>query len=285
MLFVFWGTTAAALGGVRTSSVIGAVGTIAGSILPAVLVVALGTAFLLRGDPSEIPFSAGALVPDVRLENVAFLGGVILLFTGMEMAGFHARETADPGRTVPRAIGLAVAVTVAFSVLGSLFMAFVVPQREISLVSGTMELFATVLQRLDIGWLLAPLAVVVALGGVAHLMPWVLGPAKGVGAVAREGLAPARLGRVNGNDVPVALLVVQAVAGSVFALLFVLVPSVSTSYWMLSAVIPLGLDGLYALGVAPGIPLRHTQPDVPPPYQNRRAELSTPLKPISRIPS
>ena len=47
-----------------------------------------------------------------------------------------------------------------------------------------------------------PLAVVVALGGVAHLTPWVLGPAKGVGAVAREGLALARLCRVNGNDVP-----------------------------------------------------------------------------------
>ena len=74
----------------------------------------------------------------------------------MEMAGFHARDTADPGRTVPRAIALAVAVTVAFSVLGSLFMAVVASQREISLVSGTMELFATVLQRLDIGWLLAP---------------------------------------------------------------------------------------------------------------------------------
>jgi glutamate:GABA antiporter len=318
MLVVFWGTTAVALGGVRTSSVIGAVGTIAGSILPAVLVVALGAAFLLRGDASEIPFSAGALVPDVRLENVAFLGGVILLFTGMEMAGFHARETADPGRTVPRAIALAVAVTVAFSVLGSLFMAFVVPQREISLVSGTMELFSTVLQRLDIGWLLAPLAVavtvafsvlgslfmafvvpqreislvsgtmelfstvlqrldigwllaplavVVALGGVAHLTPWVLGPAKGVGAVAREGLAPARLGRVNGNDVPVALLVVQAVAGSVFALLFVLVPSVSTSYWMLSAVTAQVIVTMYALVFAAVIRLRHTQPDVPRPYR------------------
>jgi amino acid transporter len=247
--------------------VIGAVGTIAGSILPAVLVVALGAAFLLRGNASEIPFSAGALVPDVSLGNVAFLGGVILLFTGMEMAGFHARETADPGRTVPRAIALAVAVTVAFSVLGSLFMAFVVPQREISLVSGTMELFSSVLERLSIGWLLAPLAVVVALGGVAHLMPWVLGPAKGVGAVAREGLAPARLGRVNRNDVPVALLVVQAAAGSVFALLFALVPSVSTSYWMLSAVTAQVVVTMYALVFAAVVRLRYTQPDVPRPYR------------------
>src|SRR3712207_8504076 len=146
-------------------------------------------------------------------------------------------------------------------------MAFVVPQREISLVSGTMELFSSVLERLSIGWLLAPLAVVVALGGVAHLMPWVLGPAKGVGAVAREGLAPARLGRVNGNDVPVALLVVQAVAGSVFALVFVLVPSVSTSYWMLSAVTAQVIVTMYALVFAAVIRLRHTQPDVSRPYR------------------
>ncbi len=213
MLVVFWGTTAAALRGVRTSAVIGAVGTVAGSILPALLVVVLGAAFLLRGDASQIPFSAGALVPDVSLGNLAFLGGIILLFTGMEMAGFHARETRDPGRTVPRAVALAVAVTVTFSVLGSLFMAFVLPRHEISLVSGTMELFASVLDTLSVSWLLTPLAVLVVLGGVAHLTPWVLGPAKGVAVVAREGLAPGRFGRTNRNDVPVALLVLQGLAG------------------------------------------------------------------------
>jgi amino acid transporter len=267
MLVFFWGTTAAALGGVRASSVIGAVGTVAGSILPALLVVVLGAAFLLRGDPSQIPFSAGALVPDVHLGDLAFLGGVILLFTGMEMAGFHARETRDPGRTVPRAIALAVAITVTFSVLGSLFMAFVLPRHEISLVSGTMELFSSVLSTFSADWLLAPLALLVAIGGVAHLTPWVLGPATGVAVVAHEGLAPSRLGRTNRNGVPVALLVAQGVAGTVFALLFVVVPSVSTSYWMLSAVTAQVIVAMYALVFASVIRLRHTRPDVPRPYR------------------
>ena len=267
LLAFFWGTIAVALGGVRASSVVGAVGTVAGSILPAVLVVVLGAVYLLQGNPSQIPYSAGALVPDLQLDSLAFLGGVILLFTGMEMAGFHARETRDPGRTVPRAIGLAVGITVAFSVLGSLFMAFVLPQRQISLVSGTMELFSSVLDRLSLGWLLAPLALVVALGGVAHLTPWILGPAKGVATVAQEGLAPARLGRVTRNDVPVSLLLVQGVAGSVFALLFLFVPSVSTSYWMLSAVTAQVIVVMYALVFAAVIRLRYTQPDTPRPYR------------------
>lgn len=267
MLTFFWATTLASLGGVRASSAIGAIGTVAGSILPAVLVVVLGAAYLLQGNPSQIPFSAGALVPDVELNNLAFLGGIILLFTGMEMAGFHARETRDPGRVVPRAILVAVVITVAFSVLGSLFMAFVLPQQEISLVSGTMELFSSVLGKLSLGWLLAPLALVVALGGVAHLAPWILGPAKGVAAVAREGLAPPRLGRVNRHDVPVALLVVQGVGGSVFALLFLFVPSVSTSYWMLSAVTAQIIIVMYALMFAAVIRLRYTEPATPRPYR------------------
>jgi glutamate:GABA antiporter len=267
MLVVFWATTAAALRGVRASAVIGAVGTVAGSILPAVLVVLLGAAYLLRGDPSRIPFSPGALVPDLQLDNLAFLGGIILLFTGMEMAGFHARETRDPGRTVPRAIALAVTITVLFSVLGSLFMAFVLPQREISLVSGTMELFSSVLDSFSLGWLVAPLALLVALGGVAHLTPWILGPAKGVAAVAQQGLAPERFGRTNRADVPVPLLVAQGVGGSVFALLFLLVPSVSTSYWMLSAVTAQIIVVMYALMFAAVIRLRHTQPDTPRPYR------------------
>ncbi len=267
MLTVFWATTAASLAGVRASSAIGSIGTVAGSILPAVLVVVLGAAYLLQGNPSQIPFSPEALVPDIQLNNLAFLGGIILLFTGMEMAGFHARDTRDPGRVVPRAIGVAVVITVVFSVLGSLFLAFVVPQHEISLVSGVMELFASVLDSLSIGWLLVPLALIVALGGVAHLTPWILGPAKGVATVAQEGLAPARLGRENSREVPVALLVIQGIGGSIFALLFLLVPSVSTSYWMLSAVTAQIIIVMYALMFAAVIKLRYIQPNTPRPYR------------------
>jgi len=267
MMVFFWGTTLANLRGVRASSAIGSIGTILGSILPAMLVVVLGAVFLLQGNPSQIPFSSEALVPDVDIHNLAFLGGIILLFTGMEMAGFHSKETANPGRDVPRAIALAVVVIVLFSVLGSLFLAFVLPTNEISLVSGTMELFQDVLDKLGIGWMLKPLALVIALGGIAHLSPWILGPARGVGEVARDGFAPARLGRVNDDDVPVLLLVIQGIGGSLFALLFLFVPSVSTSYWMLSAVTAQIIVVMYGLMFASVIRLRYTQPDRVRPYR------------------
>jgi hypothetical protein len=97
MLAFFWATTAASLLGVRASAAIGAIGTIAGSIVLAILVVVLGAAFLLQGNPSQIPFTPAALVPDIELNNLAFLGGIILLFTGMEMAGFPRAGDPRPG--------------------------------------------------------------------------------------------------------------------------------------------------------------------------------------------
>jgi amino acid transporter len=227
----------------------------------------LGAIYLMQGNPSQIPFSTEALLPDINVHNLAFLGGIILLFTGMEMAGFHAKETRNPGRDIPRAIVLAVVIIVLFSVLGSLFVALVLPAKEISLVSGTMELFQDVLDTLGIGWLLRPLALLIALGGIAHLSPWILGPARGLGAVARDGHAPARLAKVNDRDVPVLLLVAQGIGGSLFALLFLFVPNVSTSYWMLSAVTAQIIVVMYGLMFAAVIRLRYTQPDRPRPYR------------------
>jgi amino acid transporter len=267
MLVFFWATTLLNLRGVRASSLLGSVGTIAGSILPAILVVALGIAFLGRGDHSQIPYSAHALVPDLQLSNLAFLGGIILLFTGMEMAGFHARDTRNPGRDIPRSIALAVLIIIVFSVVGSLFLAIVLPQKQIGLVSGTMQLFQLVLGTFHAQWLLRPLAILIAAGGIAHLSPWILGPAKGMAEVARQGRAPAALGRENAAGVPVLSLIFQGVGGTIFSLLFLLVPDVSTSYWMLSAVTAQIVIIMYALMFAAVIRLRYSQPDTPRPYR------------------
>lgn len=267
MLVMFWGATAVNLRGTGASAWLGGVGTVVGSIVPALLVVGLGIAWLVSGDGSEIPFSRHALVPQISWGNLAFLGGIILLFSGMEMAGFHARDTDDPGRTVPRAIALSVVVIVVFSVVGSLFLAFVIPAHELSLVSGTMELFQRGLDRLGIGWMLRPLALLVGLGGLAHLSPWILGPAKGMSAVARDGGAPVRMGRLNAHGVPVGLILAQGIGGSVFALIFIFVPNASTSYWMLSAVTAQIIAVMYGLVFAAFIRLRHTRPDQPRPYR------------------
>jgi putative glutamate/gamma-aminobutyrate antiporter len=267
MLTVFWGATLAAFRGVGATALIGSIGTILGAIVPAILVIVLGVAFVADGNPSEIPFSSGALVPDLGVTNLAFLAGAILMFAGMEVAGFHADQSARPGRDFPRAILLAAVVMVAFTILGSLALAIVVPQQEISLVGGVMQAFQAVFDALGVGWLLAPTAILVAIGGVAHMIPWIMGPATGLSAVAQAGEIPPALGKENRAGVPVRILLAQGVGTTAFSLLFLFVPSVSTSYWILSVLTAQVIIIMYALIFAAVLRLRYTRPDVDRPFR------------------
>jgi amino acid transporter len=267
MLAVFWGATLAAFTGVGTTSAIGATGTILGAIVPAVLIIALGIAFLADGKDSEIPFSGDALVPNLGLTNLVFLTGAILMFAGMEVAGFHADHARDPARSFPRAILLAAVTMVAFTILGSLALAVVVPPHEISLVGGMMQAFQAALGALGVEWLLEPLAVLITIGGIAHMIPWIMGPATGLASVSQQGEAPRSWGVANRAGVPVRVLVAQAIGTTIFSLLFLFVPSVSTSYWILSVLTAQVIVIMYGLIFAAVLRLRYTHPEVPRPFR------------------
>lgn len=267
MLVVFWSASLLAFRGIGTTSWIGSIGTLLGAIIPAIMIIVLGLAFVVGGNSSEIPFSGEALVPDLGLTNLVFLTGAILMFAGMEVAGFHADRARDPARSFPRAILLAAVVMTVFTILGSLALAVVVPQHEISLVGGVMQAFQAVFDALDVGWLLVPTAVLITIGGVAHMIPWIMGPATGLATVSQAGEAPPSWGRENRAGVPVRILVAQAIGTTLFSLLFIFVPSVSTSYWILSVLTAQVILIMYALIFAAVLRLRYTHPEVHRPYR------------------
>jgi len=267
MLTIFWGGTLAAFKGIGATSAIGSIGTVLGAIVPALLIMVLGVAFLADGNASEIPFSDHELVPDLGLTNLVFLTGAILMFAGMEVAGFHADQARNPGRDFPRAILVAAVIMVAFTILGSLALAVVVPQHEISLVGGVMQAFQAVFDALGVEWLLVPTAILITIGGIAHMIPWIMGPATGLASVSQAGEAPRSWGRENGAGVPVRVLIAQGIGTTVFSLLFLFVPSVSTSYWILSVLTAQIIIIMYALIFAAVLRLRYTHPEVHRPYR------------------
>lgn len=102
MMVAFWGTTFIALAGEKTSSRFGSFGVIAGSIIPAVLIIVLGVAYVFTGKPIVLPpFTPAAALPTINLATLPFVATVVLLFAGMEMAGFHALEVRNPQRDFP----------------------------------------------------------------------------------------------------------------------------------------------------------------------------------------
>jgi amino acid transporter len=260
MLGVFWVATLLNFLRVEQSTLVVSVGTILGAILPIVLLGGLAIAWFAKGEGSQIPFSGDALLPDLSGQQLLFLGGILLMFSGMEMAGFHALETRDPKRDYPRAILLSVAVIVVFSLASSFALALVVPKHQISLLAGTMQAFQDMLDAVGIGFLVRPVAILLVLGGIAHLSPWILGPAKGLAAVARRGLLPPALGELSGNRIPVKGLVVQGAGGTLFCLLFLFLPNANATYGILTAITAQVIVIMYGLIFAAVIRLRYTQP-------------------------
>ena len=268
MLAIFWALTLANLFGMRWTARLNNPAVVLGTLLPAALLIGLGVYWVAAGRHSAIPFHAGALVPDVsRLGSVVFFSGVLLGFAGIEMAGFHAREMRDPARDYPRAVFMSAGLILGISVLATLSIALIVPRSELSLVAGLPQAFEAFFGAIGVGeWATKVMAALTGLGTLALISTWLLGPAKGLYAAETAGDLPPGLHYVNRRHVPVAILVAQGVLSSLFALLFLFVPSINTSYWMLSALTTQILVLMYILVFAAALWLRYTQPDAPRPY-------------------
>jgi glutamate:GABA antiporter len=268
MMVVFWATTVANFFGVRASARISSWGTTAGSIIPGAALIILGIAWLASGHPLAAPYQgAHSLMPTLSLSNLVFFSGVILAFAGMEMAGFHAREAKNPKRDFPRATLLACVALVALYVLGTLAIAVVVPQHKIELNSGLLQAFQVFFNKFGIGWLTRPMSFLIFAGGIALLSTWMYGPARGFMRASFEGDFPKVFQGHNRQMAPTSVLWIQAGIGTLFALLFLFEPTISASYWILSALTTQLLVIMYVLMFAAVIRLRYTQPDRPRPYK------------------
>jgi amino acid transporter len=267
MLAVFWGVTVLNFFGERYGSRISSWGGIIGVIIPVGLMIVLLFVSMAQGDKPAVDFSAGSLIPSFSFATLPFVATVVLIFAGMEMAGFHALETRNPGRDFPKAILLSTVVIFILTVLGTLAIMWVVPGKQLSLAAGVIQAIKGMLDKLSLGWLTIPMAVLITVGGVAQFSTWLVGPAKGLGVAAAQGDMPKRWRQHNKHGSPVAVLVIQALIGSAFALAFVLLPSVNSAYWILTAITTEVITVMYLFMFAAAIKLRYSQPETPRAYK------------------
>ena len=237
---------------------------IAGTIIPGTLIILMVVWYLISGKPIQLPpFTMAAIVPTINLSTLPFISTIVLMFAGMEMAGFHALEVRNPQKDFPKGMLLSALIIFVLTVLGTLAIAVVVPLSKLNLAAGLMQAFQDFLAAFNLSWLLAPLAILVVLGGIALLASWLIGPALGLGVVAREGNMPRMFSNHNRNGAPTGVLIVQALIGTIISLLYIFIPSVSSAYWVMSALTVLLLCIVYLFVFASVIKLRYSQPDVP----------------------
>ena len=268
MMIAFWGTTVIAYFGENVSTKFQNVGVILGSIIPSILIIFLGVWWATSGAVIVLPhFTPDQIIPTINFSTLPFFATVILLFAGMEMAGFHALETRNPKSDFPKAMALSSVIIFICTVLATLAIAFVIPAQQLSLAAGVMQAIQYFFNAAHIPGAIAPMAILITIGGVVSLAAWLIGPAKGLGVVAEEGNLPPLFNRTNKYGSPVAVLVIQALIGTFISLLYVFLPSVNQAYWILSAITVELLSIVYILVFASLIKLRYSQPSAPRPFK------------------
>lgn len=268
ILVSFWGMTLLNYLGIRTSTWFSTVGVILGTIAPGILIIGLGIAWLTSGKPIQTPLNLPALIPDFsQFGNLVFLAGLFLAFAGLEVSASHARDVKDPQKNYPRAIVLAAIITFSVFMLGSLAIAFVIPQHEISLVSGLMEAFKKFFDVYNLGWILPIIGVALIIGAAAEVNAWIIGPVRALFATSQYGHLPPFFQKLNRHGMPINILFFQALIVTIAALVFLYLPTVSASFWILSAMAAQSYLIMYILMFIAAIRLRYTRPKVPRPYR------------------
>jgi putative glutamate/gamma-aminobutyrate antiporter len=263
ILSVNWIGTWIALRGMRLATSITNFSSIMGTLIPGIIVISLGIAWLLAGHGSHTELSFPALLPAFDSpEKFVLLLNVLLGFAGLEVSAAHAQDVRNPRRDYPRAILLSTILIFSTSLLGSLAIAISVPKETLTLESGVIQSIGALCTKFNIPWITKGIAWLMAFGVLGWFIVWVAGPARGMLATAQTGNLPPFLQKTNAHGMPSAIIVWQAVAITIFSLIFLFIPSVTACFWILMATSAQTLLIMYILMFLSAIILRFKCPDV-----------------------
>lgn len=258
----FWGATFVNLRGMHSSALLSTICTISGLLLPMALIIGLGAVWVMGGHPMHIEINASSLIPHWQDQSMwVSLTAIMLSFCGIEIATVHANDVHDPQRAFPRSLIYSVCIILSTLILGSLAIAVVLPQDEINLVAGIMQAFDSFFVQYQLKWMMPVIAVMLVLGGFGGVSNWIIAPTKGLLVAAQEDNLPLSFQRVNRHGAPVMMLVGQAVIVTVLSSLFLFMPSVNGSYWLLTALAAQLYMLMYFLMFIAAIALRIKQPE------------------------
>lgn len=263
ILSAFWCTTLINCLGLHVSSWVSVIGAIIGTIIPMVFISVLSFIWIHKGNPSQIHFSVKDFFPNMgNLENIAFLTNILFGLMGMEMSAVHAGDVRNPQRDYPRALFISAFIILSTLIFSCLAITIVIPIQKLNLVSGLIDAFDIFFKAYHMAWFIPVIAVLIIVGSLSGATAWLLGPARGLLIATEDSNLPHFLSKRNKHDMPVGILLTQGVIVSLICIVFLIMPTVNSSYWVLSNLTAQLALLFYVLLFAAAIRLRYKHAQV-----------------------
>lgn len=268
IMILFWGATLLNCMGMKVSSLVSILGALLGTLLPMAIIIGLGILWIFMGKPTQLTFSAHSFLPDLsNFNNLSFLVAVLFGLMGMEMSAVHAGDVQQPSRDYPRALLYSGLIIITTLICGSLAIAMIIPGKQIGLVAGLIDAYGIFFKAYHLGWMESVIAGLIVVSSLSSVAAWIIGPTRGLWVAAQAGSLPPIFARVNNKGAPVAILLLQGVIFTALCSVFLLMPSVNSTYWILTALTSQLALLFYILMFAAAIKLRYKDAQIQRAYR------------------
>ena len=232
---MFWAIVFINCLGLRFSNYISTATSIFGVILPIGFIIFLGCYGFATGMPSQVHLTHTSWLPNINhLNSMVFFTSVLFTLVGIEMSAVHAQEVKNPQRDYPKAIFISSILILFSFIFASLAIASVVPTHQLNVVTGLLDAYQLFFAEFHIAWLMPVVAILIIFGGAGGVSAWVLGPVKALLVASEDGLIPQSLSKLNRFQAPYRLIILQGLIFTLLSMAFIFMPSVSSSFWLLS---------------------------------------------------
>ena len=257
----FWGVTWINLCGMTASAWFSNICTIVGLLMPMSLIIILGAIWITSGSHLQISLDMHSILPKFNDSSMwVSLTAIMLSFCGIEIATVHANDIENPREAFPKALIYSVLIILITLILGSLSIAVVLPAHQINLVAGIMQAFDAFFKHYHLSFIMPVIAIMLVMGGLGSVSNWIIAPVKGLLVAAEDGNLPPYFRSTNSNGAPVVMLIGQAAVVTLLATVFLFMPSVNGSYWILTALAAQLYMLMYLLMFITAIKLRFKAP-------------------------
>lgn len=226
VITMIWGLTWVNLKGIESSSRFNAFCSIFGMLVPFGLILLIGLYWWCTQVPSGQP-----VLPAATTYSWTSLTAIVLSFCGIELAAVHAKES-QPGAFV-RAMGLSVFIIFLTMLLGSITLAMIIPLHDLNFITSIPALIQLFFAQVHAEKLACVVNALIAIGCLGGANNWLIVPVKGMSFAAGEGFIHPKYQVLNANQMPASLLIRQAIAVTCISALFLIIPQINTSYWLL----------------------------------------------------
>lgn len=260
MLVIFWLLTFFNFLPMPSVVILNIVGALLGIVLPGFLLFS-GAIYFLFTDQSHASFAhLHNWLPEFSCVAFALFVKTLASYSGIQVISFHVRNVKDSKHSIPKAMMISITIVTLLSIISTLALVVITPEKAINPMNGVIQGISAVLTLWGLGKFQSLIAFLIVIGMVSTLSTWILGPARAIQEVAEQKMLPRIFSKINKNNMPINVLFIQAVIGSLLSFIFLLTSTIQEAFILLIALTSQFTVFMWVLVFTSAMRLRYKKP-------------------------